>query len=307
MSFESPEIEPMLAVRVHKFGPPSAIVIEDIAVPAPGPTEVLVRVHASGVGPWDAWIRAGQSQLGHSLPLTLGSDFAGTVEALGSEGGSLQRGERVFGVCNASFTNANAEFALAPIDRVAVLPERLDFNQGASVPVIAVTAWQMLFELAAVEPRQTVLVLGARGNVGSYVVQLGRRSGLNVIELNRGSMAPDEPVDAVIDLVGEEAQRALLPTVKRGGIWVSAVAPPPADLAGQLGVRAKFFIVDVTSARLSAIAERFRRGELETRVGTVLPLAEARRAHEQMAGGTAGSGGSGGSGGSAGKIVLTAP
>lgn len=288
----------MLAVRVHHFGSPSAIVVDDIPVPSPAPDEVLVRVHASGVGPWDAWIREGQSKVGHSLPLTLGTDFAGTVEAMGSKVDSLDLGDKIFGVCNSMFTNANAEYALAPADKVAALPKSLDFIQGASVPVIAVTAWQMLVDFAAVKPGQSVLIAGARGNVGSYAIQLARTLGVHVTAMDRGDAVPDIRVDAILDLVGGDAQNALLPAVKRGGTFVSAVAPPTADLAEQLGVRAQFFLVNVTSAHLERIAERFRHGELETRVGAVLPLDQAQRAHEMLAGVTPRS---------PGKIVLRAP
>src|SRR5215831_10908722 len=91
---------PMLAWRVHEFGSPEVMRLEKVPRPVPGPGEVLVEVHAAGVGPWDAWIRAGKSALPQPLPLTLGSDLSGKVAALGSDVSDIARGEQVFGVTN---------------------------------------------------------------------------------------------------------------------------------------------------------------------------------------------------------------
>ena len=109
----------MKAIRVHHFGGPEVLVYEDLPQPDPGPNEVLIRVEAAGVGPWDAWIRSGKSALPQSLPLTLGSDFAGTVVGIGTSVVGLRVGDAVFGVTNPQFTGAYAEFALA--DRKSVV------------------------------------------------------------------------------------------------------------------------------------------------------------------------------------------
>jgi NADPH:quinone reductase-like Zn-dependent oxidoreductase len=101
------------AARVHKFGAPDVIQIEDVDIPEPGPDEVLVRVAVASVGPWDSWIRAGKSVLPQPLPLTLGSDLSGTVVAVGDGVTDLAVGDPVFGVTNKRFTNAYAELALA--------------------------------------------------------------------------------------------------------------------------------------------------------------------------------------------------
>src|SRR5690349_16549943 len=107
------------AVRVHAFGPPEVITLETIACPAPGPDEVLVRVTAAGVGPWDAWIRAGKSVLPQPLPLTLGSDLAGVVIACGPAVMAFRPGDAVFGVTNPRFTDAQAEYAVARAGMIA--------------------------------------------------------------------------------------------------------------------------------------------------------------------------------------------
>src|SRR6476646_1459838 len=132
----------MLACRVNAFGPPSAIAFEEIPLPVPGEGEVLVRVRAAGVGPWDGWIRSGRSALPQPLPLTLGSDLAGTLEKLGPSVDGFAVGDAVFGVTNPQFTGAYAEYAVASAAMLAHVPATLDFEAAASVPVVAVTAWQ---------------------------------------------------------------------------------------------------------------------------------------------------------------------
>src|SRR5580692_10102400 len=112
----------MKAARVHKFGPPDVIQIEDIDVPEPAAHEVLVRVAVASVGPWDSWIRAGRSVLPQPLPLTLGSDLSGTLVAVGQGIKDLAVGDPVFGVTNKRFTNAYAELALASAGMIAKRP-----------------------------------------------------------------------------------------------------------------------------------------------------------------------------------------
>jgi NADPH:quinone reductase-like Zn-dependent oxidoreductase len=217
----------MKAARVHRFGPPEVITLEDIPRPEPGEDEVLVRVNAAGVGPWDGWIRAGKSALPQPLPLTLGSDLSGTVEAVGPRVTAFTPGDAVFGATNPRFTGAYAEFAIASVGMVAKKPENLPDIEAASAPVVAVTAWQALFDEARLSRGQRVLIHGAAGNVGGYAVQFAHRAGLHVVATEQAqdmagvqSLGADEvidyrterledkagAVDAVIDLVGGEAR-----------------------------------------------------------------------------------------------------
>jgi NADPH:quinone reductase-like Zn-dependent oxidoreductase len=290
----------MMAWRVHDFGSPDAMIFESVPRPVPGAGEVLVRVHAAGVGPWDAWIRAGRSVLPQPLPLTLGSDLSGDVEEVGSDVPDLRIGDPIYGVTNPRFVGAYAEYALASAAMVARKPASLTYVEAASVPVIAVTAWQGLFDEAQLTAGQTVVVHGAAGNVGAYAVQLAQRAGIRVVataaaedveyvrELGaetvvdfRAGRFEDavENADAVLDLVGGETQRRSFEVLRRGGRLVSAVSAPDQDLAKNHGVRAAFFLVKVTSTHLAEIAGLIDAGKLRTRVGKVLPLADAREAH----------------------------
>lgn len=295
----------MKAGRVHNFGPPQVITIEDIPRPVPGQGQVLVQVKAAGVGPWDGWIRSGKSALPQPLPLTLGSDLSGIVAGVGADITSFAPGDHVYGVTNARFTDAYAEYAIALAGMIARRPTRLDDAEAASVPVIAVTAWQALFDEARLTSGDTVLIHGGAGNVGAYAVQLARHAGLTVIatagtndvDYVRGLGADrvidyshtrfeDEAgsVDAVIDLVGGETQARSFAVLKAGGRLISAVSPPDAEKAKRHGVEARFFLVKVTTERLDEIAHMIDAGTLRTNVSTILALADARIAHEMLEG-----------------------
>ncbi len=295
----------MKAARVHRFGPPEVITYEDIERPTPSPGEVLVRVNAAGVGPWDGWVRSGNSVLPQPLPLTLGADLSGIVAAVGPNVTDFAVGEPVFGITNARFTGAYAEYAVASAGMLAGKPATLTHEQAASVPVVAVTAWQALFEQARVSAGQAVLIHGAGGNVGAYAVQLAGQAEAHVIATADAGdlefirqLGADQAIDyriarfedaardidVVIDLVGGETQARSFSILKPNGLLVSAVSQPDQALAARHGVRALFFLVEVTTMHLTRIAEMIDSGELKTNVGRVLPLAEARTAHEMLEG-----------------------
>jgi NADPH:quinone reductase-like Zn-dependent oxidoreductase len=290
----------MMAWRVHEFGPPEIMKFERVPRPEPGPGEVLVKVEAAGVGPWDGWIRAGKSALPQPLPLTLGSDLSGEIVAMGAGVSELRVGDQVYGVTNPRFIGAYAEYALASAGMVSNKPASLTHVEAASVPVVSVTAWQALFDHAQLKAGQTVVIHGAAGNVGSYAVQLARHTGVQTIATvgtddisfvrdlgantvidYRTQRFEDEvrDADAVIDLVGGETQERSFQILHRGGKLISAVSRPDQHLAQSHGVEAAFFLVNVTSQYLADIAGLVDGGQLRTRIGAVLPLADAREAH----------------------------
>jgi NADPH:quinone reductase-like Zn-dependent oxidoreductase len=295
----------MKAIRVHRFGGLDSLVAEDVPRPTPGDREVLLRVKAAGVGPWDAWIRSGRSVLPQPLPLTLGSDIAGTVEAVGPGVRQFTIGDAMFGATNARFTGGYAEYAAASATMLARMPRGLGFIEAASVPIVACTAWQMVFEHGAVDATKRVLVLGGAGNVGAYVVQLARRvagevvatasaddaeyvrelGADRVIDVRSGRLEDGlDDVDVVLDTIGGDTQDRAFAVLKPRGILVSAVSEPDQAKAARHGVRAFFFLVEVSTRRLEDIAALIESGELRTSVGDILPLDAARLAHEMLAG-----------------------
>src|ERR1043166_7993527 len=124
----------MNAARIHRFGAPDVIVVEDIPRPVPAMGDVLVRVAASGVAPWDALIREGKSKVSPQPPLTLGSDFAGAAEGLGPGVSQFTSGDEVYGVTTPQFVGANAEYAIASAGMIARKPSRLTSLEAASLP-----------------------------------------------------------------------------------------------------------------------------------------------------------------------------
>lgn len=293
------------AARIHRFGPPDVIVFDDVPRPTPNPDQVLVRVAAAGVGPWDALIREQKSVVNVPLPLTLGSDLSGIVESVGSDVHDFRPGDKVYGATNPQFIGAYAEYALASANMIAKKPRSLSFDEAASVPVVAVTAWQMLFDYAKAQPGQSVLIHGAAGNVGAYAVQLARHAGLRifatssshdasfvkglgvevVIDYKAGRFEDDLPqVDIVLDMVGGETRRRSFQVIKAGGILVSVVSEVPPGQNPSSTIRTVFFLVEVTTKRLEELTRLFDQGELKARIGTALPFNEARKAHELLAG-----------------------
>ncbi|MDB5831041.1 MAG: quinone oxidoreductase [Caballeronia sp.] len=293
------------AVQIDRFGGIDSMHYREVPLAHPAAGQVLVRVAAAGVGPWDAWIRSGNSVLPQPLPLTLGSDIAGTVVLTGEGVSGFDSGDPVFGVTNARFTDAYAEYAIADASMVARKPSTLSFEEAASVPVIGVTAWQMLFEQAHVKKDDRVLVLGGAGNVGAFAVQLAHRAGAfvlasasrrdagfvmslgadQVIDVREQSF--DEyrhSIDVVVDLFGGDTLDRSFETVKPGGKVVSAVAEPNAERAAASKISAKFMLVGVTTSTLLALSELLETGALRTRVGEILPLSQAHVAHEMLEG-----------------------
>jgi len=149
----------MRAVRIHRYGGLEAIMYEEVSRPSPSAGEVLVRVKVAGAGPWDAWVRAGKSALPQPLPLTLGSDLAGVVEDVGAGVSGFHPGDDVLGVTKSQFTGAYAEYAVADAGMIARKPRRLSYVEAASVPVVASTAWQMVFDHGQVTARKRCLYM----------------------------------------------------------------------------------------------------------------------------------------------------
>jgi NADPH:quinone reductase-like Zn-dependent oxidoreductase len=300
MAAENAEKLSMKAWRVHAFGPPEMMIFETIPRPSPAAGEVLVKVYSAGVGLWDAWIRAGKSALPQPLPLTLGSDLAGEVISLGSDVSHIAVGDQIFGVTNPQFLGAYAEYATASAAMLSRKPSSLSHIEAAAVPVIAVTAWQGLFDHAQLKTGQLVVIHGAGGNVGALAVQLARRAHLRVVATASSkdidyvrALGADKVVDyqtqrfedevseadAVFDLIGGETQARSFKILKRGGKLISTVSEADQDRAKQYGVTATFFLVDVTTERLCKIAALVDRGDLKTRIGAVMPLSDAQEAH----------------------------
>lgn len=201
----------MQAIRVHSFGGPEVLQLEEVADPQPGPGQVVVKLEAVGVNPVDVYIHTGGYGQ-RPLPYTPGSDAAGTVEAVGEGVIEVEVGARVYTA--GTITGAYAEKALCRPAQVRPLPERLTFAQGAAIHVPYYTAYYGLFDRAAALPGEIVLVHGASGGVGLAAVQLAHALGMTVI----GTAGSDRGRDAVkasgADFVLDHTQPGYLDEIK---------------------------------------------------------------------------------------------
>src|ERR1044072_7301594 len=286
----------MRVARILRLCPTNVITNDDVPPPQPATGQLRVRVKAAGVGNWDALIREGKIQL-EPLPLILGAELSGIVEAIGPQVSGFKPGDEVYGATNEQFSGAYAEYALASARMISHKPKSLNFVEAASAPIVSITAWPMLLLYAHGHAGQTVLIPRAAGTVGAYAVQLASQAGLHVVAsagfadldyvqslgaekaLDYKKQRFEESMtgfDVVIDTVGGDAQQRSLPLLKPGGILVSVVSPVPETTQKRYGIRAAYFYVDVTTSRLNKITELFDNGRLVTNVGTVLPLEEAR-------------------------------
>src|SRR5258708_22626480 len=168
----------MKAIRVHQFGGPEVLKLEEVPTPKPDAGQLLVHVRAAGVNPYDTYMRAGTYAIKPQLPYTPGSDAAGTVEAIGTGVTKVKPGDRVYTA--RTLTGAYAEYTLALEEQVHPLPENISFEQGAGVWVPYCTAYQALHHFAKARASETVLVHGASGGVGTASVQIARAMGLTV-------------------------------------------------------------------------------------------------------------------------------
>jgi NADPH:quinone reductase-like Zn-dependent oxidoreductase len=294
----------MRAIRVHESGGIDTMRLDEIPRPVPEARELLVAVKAAGVGLWGL-VREGRSGLGQKLPVTLGSEISGTVAALGTGVGGFALGDAVYGATNNQFVGGYAEYALVEANKVALKPAALDYVTAAGLPVVAVTAWQMLFEYARIAPGQAILVRGAAGSVGACATQMAKQAGASVYGTARvrdiervralgaepvvegdqiGAQSASKSLDAVIDTIGGDALESTSDALRPNGIIVSVVRAPDAAYLRSKGVRAAYFIVDVTRDRLDRISAMVERGVLNLPVGEVLDLADASTAHRMLDG-----------------------
>lgn len=169
----------MKAIRVHEFGGPDVMRLEEAPDPKPGPGQVLVRVRAAGVNPVDTYIRAGMYAGQPALPYTPGIDAAGTVEAVGPGVEDVKVGDRVY--TSGTISGTYAELALCEVSHVHPLPRQVTYAQGAGVNIPYASAYRSLFYSAHALPGEVVFIHGASGGVGIAGVQIARAAGMTVI------------------------------------------------------------------------------------------------------------------------------
>lgn len=285
----------MCAVRYHRTGGPEVLVLERIPRPEPGEGEVLVRVMAAGVIPYDWKVRKGIIPVPLSFPVIAGNAFAGVVERIGPGVADVREGERVYGRCS---RGTYAEYVVVKPGSLAAMPESLGFVEAAALQGGATTAWRAVID-GEVKPGDRVLIHGAAGGVGLFAVQFAKARGAYVYGTASAanlafirSLGVDEAIDYaaqdftelvqdadfVLDTVGGRTLERSLDAVKRGGILLSLVDEVPQQAAASRGIRAKT-VSPAGRDDLQAIARFIDEGKAKPVIQRVLPLEEAAQAH----------------------------
>jgi NADPH2:quinone reductase len=320
----------MKAVQVHQFGGPEVLELHEVPTPKPGPGQVLVRVHAAGVNPYDTYMRSGTYAIKPQLPYTPGSDAAGTVEAVGDGVKKMKVGDRVYTA--KTLSGAYAEFALTDESQVEPLPQKISFAQGSGLWVPYGTAYTALYHHAHARARETVLIHGASGGVGLAAVQYARAAGLTVLGTASSQRGLDlllkegadrafdhskpEHADEILKFTGGRGVDVILEMAahvnlamdlkllatngrvivigNRGEITIN-----PRDLMSRRGSAHGFTLWAATESETAdihaAIAAGLENGTLRPIVGKEIPLKDAALAHQEVL-----------APGSFGKIVLVA-
>ncbi|RSN16465.1 NADPH:quinone reductase [Streptomyces sp. WAC 05977] len=301
----------MRAISQNRLGGPEVLELVDVERPVPGPTQILVRVHAAGVNPvdWKTRETGGIGPMGDP-PFILGWDVSGVVEEVGAGASLFSPGDEVFGMPSFPFqAGAYSEYVAAPSRHFARKPSTLDHLHAAAVPLAGLTVWQSLVDTADIQPGQRVLIHAAAGGVGHLAVQIAKARGAYVIgtasaakhEFLRGLGADElidyrttdfaeevRDIDVVLDTIGLEYGPRSLKTLRRGGRLVQLTRTNDErmpELAEAAGVTAGFTLAEPDRAGLLALAEIVDSGRLKPTVDTVFLLEEAAKAQELVAAG----------------------
>ena len=307
----------MKAIRVHEFGGPDVLKLEDVPDPQPSPGQVLVRIHGIGVNPVETYIRTGTYAFKPSLPYTPGNDAAGVVLAIGPDVKRVNAGDRVY--VTLSRTGTYAEQTLCDESKVHPLPENISFEQGAAIGTPYATAYRALFHRAQAKPGETVLVHGASGGVGTAAIQLGRaagmvvvgtagsREGLQLVQQQGAHHALNHSSDAYLDeltaltagrgvdvilemLANKNLARDLTALAKKGRVAVvgnrGTIEINPRDtMSREADIRGVTLMsASETEYREmhAALTAGLENGTLKPVIGQKFPLADASRAHVEV-------------------------
>jgi NADPH2:quinone reductase len=299
----------MKAAAIDRFGPPSVLKLHTLPIPQPGPSEVLIALHAAGVGVWDADIRGGWWPEGRpKFPLVLGTDGAGIIRAKGGRTRRFKIGDRVWAY---EFINPKggfyAEYVAVNAQHAARIPKRLDLLHAGASAVTGLTALQGIDDHLRVRRGTTILVFGATGAVGTLAVQFAKRHGARVIGTARGgsgvTLLKKLQIDAVVDLTkkGPDQLRALAPggldaalalaggkaleqmldQMRPGGriAFPNGVEPAPRKRSK---IRIKSYDAIASPKHFARLNRAVEEARLQVPIAAVYPLAQASKAHERI-------------------------
>ena len=285
----------MKAVQLHAYGDVDQLFFEDVPDPKPGAGELLVKVAATSLNPVDWKLRRGELKdaMPLKLPAILGRDVAGTVVSLGSGSQGFQPGDRVMGLVNRAY----AEFLIAKPEDLTLIPEGLNTEDAAALPLVVLTGAQLIESGVQPKPSQTVLVTGAVGSVGRSAVYVARKHGMKVIAGVKASQCKDAEtlgaeqvvaldddkaiaslgqVDAIADTVGHDVIHKLMSHIRPNGVLATVVGAPPGSQGK--GFRVEQVWAHPDSIRLHGLAEAVAKGEFSIPIAKKMKLSQVREA-----------------------------
>lgn len=297
----------MQALVIRGYDGESQIAVEEVPAPVPGASDVVVRVAAAAVNPLD--VKLARGYLAEFFPLAfpyvLGTDLAGTIEAVGRDVTGFRPGQQVVARTDTVRGGAFAELAAVPARLVTRLPETLSLDAAAALVTVGGTAWQALFEVARISPATRLLVTGGAGSVGGMAIRLASSIGARVFATARaGDMAAVRQLgaervfdaaaeldvadlDLVLDTVGGDRQRALFGALREGGLFAAIPSPPDAAAGQARKLDVRFVFHEADGSRLALMTSYCAARELEPTLDRVMALASGRDAVARVAAGQA--------------------
>jgi NADPH:quinone reductase-like Zn-dependent oxidoreductase len=293
----------MKAIRIHEFGGPEVLVLEDAPRPKPGADEVLIKVHATSVNPVDWKIRKGlrKEKFPTNFPLIPGWDVSGEIDEVGSNIKNFRKGDEVYSRPDLTRNGTYAEFVVVKADQVAIKPKSIDHSKAAAVPLAGLTAWQGLFDHGKLAPGEKVLIHAASGGVGTFAVQFARWKGAYAIgttsaeniDLVKKLGAQEvidyknerfeeklKDIDLVFDTIGGDTQRRSLKVLKNGGRLITTLKPENQEEAKIKNIQIEGFTAQSYPEELEQIAHLIDGGKVMPIISKVMHLEQAAEAQK---------------------------
>lgn len=297
----------MKAIRIHEFGGPEVLKLEDAPRPKPNADEVLIKVFATSVNPVDWKIREGRrkEKFPTNFPLILGWDVSGEIEEVGSDIKIFRKGDEVYSRPDSTKNGAYAEYVVVKANEVGLKPKSIDHEKAAAVPLAGLTAWQGLFDHGQLQPGQKVLIHAASGGVGTFAVQFAKWKGAYVIGTTSKEnidfvkqLGSDEvidykkekfedklkDVDLVFDTIGGDTQKRSLKVLKNGGRLITTLKPENQEEAKAKNIHIEGFSTQSRPDQLEQIAQLIDEGKVMPVIAAIMPLelaAEAQKLSEE--------------------------
>ncbi|HAI76822.1 MAG TPA: zinc-binding alcohol dehydrogenase [Microscillaceae bacterium] len=299
----------MNAIQIHRFGSPEVLEWNSLPDEQPKPFEVAVRIQMAALNPKDALVRKGKFTLftGKKFPQRLGHDFAGEVVATGSQVKDLSIGDKVFGMINSWKAGAYADRIVVPAQEIARMPSTMSFEQGAAIPLAALTALQALRDLGKLSPGQSVFIHGASGGVGTFAVQIAKLLGATVTATSSSAnhallreLGADEVLDyahddlfkdkgryaVFFDVFGNQSLQKTAPILQKKALYISTI--PSLSIVQQVfttyfsSKKVKLVVVKSNRTDLDWLAQQFEAGKLRAIIDQVFPIEQVAEAHRAL-------------------------